>query len=187
LLFWLAAVIAGTLGFGNLPALPLVPHEGSPGMPAAGSAAERGPATPRVVAPASTPTSQLRSAVGALPSNPGHHGSATATHRSQAQGGSQALTGHPGAPGALRNPGTRGGAPGPASTSNPSSREPGTGGTAPMAPKGGTQVEGSGAGAPISTPSGREIPHEPQGAAQEMGAIAREGAAGEMKRTTPQG
>jgi hypothetical protein len=181
LLCWLAALVAGALGFGSLPALPFADEgsgtasslesrpqtikgthgAGRPAMaPNVPSAARAGRGSERQIGAASRPA---HLADGAAPEPP-----LAVSHRSPATAGSRPTPAHGVAA-----------APPPAGTA---SKGGGAGGTG-IAPGAGAPPQRGAGSAPLTTPSGREVPSGgAQGGNRGVSTEARLGLAQEGKR-----
>ena len=183
LLVWLMAIVAGVLGFGNLPALPLVPHAGgtNPGASESGATAE----SRRAASPAGSHTNGATTG-GTLETRPAGT-SANGARGSHAGTKSHAVSGQPHPAGATPAPIRHGAPQSPLPTSKAPVHEKGNSGTGGAGTERNTSAPAPGEGAPTTTPSGHEVPQEPQGGTVGQGDAVNEGVAGEQHRATPQG
>jgi hypothetical protein len=184
LVVWLLAIVAGMIGFGGLPGLPLVPH-GSSASSDPGSSVDRATSVGGV-SRTNASAAQAASTGSGTPASAGTGRGATGnTPGTRPHTASQKVVGQPAGGRATQSPAVQGEAPTPAAMGVPTGREH-SAGTAPTAPPERHENAPAGGAMQTVTPTGREIPQEPQGVTP-SGAGAGEGTAGEAHRTFPQG
>ena len=183
LLVWLMAIVAGVLGFGDLPALPLVPHANGTNPGASGSAVtESRPAA----SGAGSHTKGATAGGGTADTRPAGT-SASRTQGAHAGTKSHTASGQPHSVGATPAPIRHGAPKSPVPASNAPTHENGSSGTVGAGSERSASAPAPGEGTPTTTPSGHEVPQEPQGGTVGQGYAVNEGVAGEEHRATPQG
>lgn len=184
LLVWLMAIVAGALGFGSLPALPLVPHSHgtNSGASESGAGAKSRPAE----SVAGSHTNGATAAVGTPESRPAGT-PASGSHETHAGTKSHAVNGQPHPVETTSAPSRHGVSRSPVQASNPTTHENGNSGTVGVGAERSGSTPAPAEGAPTTTPSGNELPQKPQGGNVGQGDAVNEGVAGEEHRATPRG